>query len=311
MSVSAEIFKLLADTTRLRILRLLKAEELSVAELQEVLDMGQSRISSHLSVLRQASVVSDRKDGKRSYYALRRDLDHSVANLLDQAFALADREDQSKQDDNNLARILDQRRSESERFFNEVAGRLGKTGVPGRNWQAIGHLLFRMVPPLSVADLGAGEGLIAQLLARRAFQVYCIDKSARMVEIGRRLAAEQELDNLTYLKGDIESVPLDDHSVDLALLSQALHHAQHPVKVIGECARILKPGGRVLILDLNRHQFEQARELYGDLWLGFSPNTIYQWLKEAHFESISVDIVAKQEGPPTFETLLAEARKRN
>src|SRR5690606_121392 len=140
---------------------------------------------------------------------------------------------------------------------------------PGRSWEAIGHLALRLTPRITIADLGAGEGLISQLLARRAEKVWCIDNSPRMVEVGTALAARNGLSNLTYKLGDIEAVPLPDRSVDVAILSQALHHAQHPQTAVGEAARILRPGGQIVILDLKEHGFEKARELYADVWLGF------------------------------------------
>src|SRR6185312_16057004 len=122
-----------------------------------------------------------------------------------------------------------------------------KNYCPGRSWEAIGHLGLRLLPPVVVADLGAGEGLISQLLARRAKQVWCIDNSPRMVEVGTDLAKRNGLVNLAYKLGDIEQVPLPDKSVDVAILSQALHHAQHPQAAVSEAFRILRPGGQVLI----------------------------------------------------------------
>ncbi|MDP0498644.1 MAG: metalloregulator ArsR/SmtB family transcription factor [Verrucomicrobiota bacterium JB022] len=309
MADPLEILKLMADGTRLRLLYLLRCEELSVAELQEILDMGQSRISSHLGLLRQVGLVQDRKDGKRSYYTFRIEAFRELRPLIESALDAFSTTDLVEQDQQALARVLETRRAASEAYFNAVAGRLGRNYCPGRSWEAIGHMLLYLTPPIVVADLGAGEGLIAQLLARRAKHVYCIDYSPRMVEVGMQLAKEQGLTNLEYRLGDIEKVPLKDSTLDLALLSQALHHAEHPNRAIEEAFRILKPGGQVLVLDLKAHNFEQARELYADRWLGFSPNEVYQWLQAAGFENVRVDVVAKEDAEPGFETLLASAIK--
>jgi ArsR family transcriptional regulator len=309
MSDPVEILKLLGDLTRIRILLLLKVEELSVAELQEILDMGQSRISSHLAILRQADLVEDRRDGKRSYYTLKPIIKNSGGQLVMAALQAVEEVPVVRQDLDNLAHIISRRKQKAEAYFNTVAGKLGKDYCPGRSWEAMGHLLLQLTPHIDIADLGAGEGVLSQLLARRARMVYCIDNSPRMVEVGLRLAKDNEIENLTYHLGDLESVPLPDESVDLALLSQALHHAQHPPKALAEAFRILRPGGQVLILDLNKHQFEKARELYADQWLGFQPNQLRQWMKEAGFAQLRVDIVSKETQEPFFETLLAAGEK--
>ena len=306
---TADTLKLLSDSTRLRLLRLLVEEELSVAELQEILNMGQSRISSHLGLLKQGELVEDRRDGKKSFYHVNRALDPEIQTLLKVVCDAFDKEDHQEPDAHNLKRILDQRRELSEKFFNSVAENLGKYHCPGRSWEAIGHFLLKLTPSIVIADLGAGEGIISQLLARRAETVYCIDNSKRMVEVGTELAAKNGFNNLVYKFGDIEKVPLDNGEVDLALLSQALHHARQPLQALEEAHRILKPGGQIIVLDLLEHQFEKARELYNDQWLGFSQNQLYRWLKEVGFEQVDVSIVAKEKEEPFFETLLASAVK--
>lgn len=310
MADSWEILKLLSDPTRVRILSLIAKEELSVAELQEVLSMGQSRISSHLSLLRQGELVRDRRDGKKTYYTLQLPVGSVEAGLLNSAFEAVESSDEIQEDALNLNRILEKRKLKAEEYFNSVAGRLGKNYCPGRSWEGIGHFLLLLTPHITIADLGAGEGLISQLLARRAEHVICVDNSPKMIEFGRELAKKNELTNLTYKLGDIESVPLEDASVDLALLSQALHHAQRPERAVAEAARILKPGGQLVVLDLLEHQFEQARELYADVWLGFSENRLYQILKDAGFCKIDVNVVARETAEPNFETVLASGMKQ-
>ena len=304
-----DTLKILADPTRLRLLSLLLREELSVAEIQEILDMAQSRISSQLSLLRQAGFVVDRRDGKRAYYSLRPGLDPRQLTLLRTACETISEQPESADDRLNLDRILARRRRQSEEYFNLVAGRLGKNYCPGRSWEAIGHLALRLVPAIVIADLGAGEGMISQLLARRAAQVWCVDNSQRMVEVGTELARKNGLENLRYLLGDIETVPLGDASVDLAILSQALHHAEHPQRAVEEAFRILKPGGQLIVLDLKAHDFEKARELYADRWLGFKESALHGFLKKAGFVQVDVAAVAHETEAPHFETLLAAGLK--
>jgi len=309
VNASWDILKTLSDPTRLRLLALVSREELSVAELQEILGMGQSRISSQLALLRQVNLVSDRRDGKRAYYSLRSTLAAKTRALLQASVDSVADLPVVAEDRINLDRILLKRRRTQEQYFNTIAGRLGKNYCPGRSWEAIGHLALRLTPAIDIADLGAGEGLLSQLLARRARQVWCIDNSPRMVEVGTELARKNGLANLAYKLGDIERVPLADKSVDLAILSQALHHAQHPETAVGEAFRILRPGGQVLVLDLNEHAFEKARELYADVWLGFKESTLHGFLKQAGFAKVEVTTVAKESVEPCFETLLASGTK--
>lgn len=309
MNASWDTLKLLSDPTRLRLLALLLREELSVAELQEILAMAQSRISSQLALLRQAEIVADRRDGKKAFYSLRPSLDPKTLSLLYAACDSVAALPELAEDRANLDRILKKRRDHQEQYFNLIAGKLGKHYCPGRSWEAIGHLALRLTPHIVIADLGAGEGLLSQLLARRANKVWCIDNSPRMVEVGTELADKNGLANLSYKLGDIENVPLPDKSVDLAILSQALHHAQHPEVAVKEAHRILKPGGQVLVLDLKEHTFEKARELYADVWLGFKESALHAFLRKAGFQQVEVTTVAREDKEPWFETLLASGVK--
>ena len=309
MNASWDILKTLSDPTRLRLLALVMREELSVAELQEILGMAQSRISSQLALLRQAGFVHDRREGKKAFYSLRATLPPRQLALLRAACDSVAELPESAEDRGSLDRTLQKRRRVSEQYFNLIAGRLGKGHCPGRSWEALGHLALRLVPAITVADLGAGEGLVSQLIAHRAERVWCIDNSPRMVEVGTELARKNGLANLTYKLGDIESVPLPDRSVDLAILSQALHHASHPQTAVNEAFRILKPGGQLLVLDLKEHHFEKAHELYGDLWLGFKESALHGFLKSAGFQQVEVTAVSREEPEPHFETLLASGLK--
>jgi ArsR family transcriptional regulator len=309
MSDPWETLRLLADPTRARMLQLLHRGELAVGELQEILGLPQSRISTHLALLRKAQLVNDRRDGKKAFYALSGDLPPAVAGIVDAALAASAREPKAAADQRSLQRIIEKRRQKAEQHFNLVADRLGRNYCPGRSWEAIGQMLFLLTPHVRIADLGAGDGTLSRLLARQAESVHCVDNSPRMVQVGRALAKKEHLRNLTYVLGNIEKVPLPDRSIDLALLSQALHHAENPRQALAEAFRILKPGGRLLILDLRAHRFEKARELYADRWLGFKENELHDWIEEAGFRQSEVRVVAKEDKEPCFETILATGRK--
>ena len=207
----------------------------------------------------------------------------------------------------NLA--LKKRRDVARAYFDSLAGKFGKTYVPGRSWKALAETLLKLMPPMVIADLGAGEGTFSQLLAQKAEKVIAIDNSEKMVDYGSDVAKENGFKNLEYRLGEIEAPPIEDNSVDLVFFSQALHHAEKPAKAIREAHRIAKPGGRIVILDLLKHQFDDARELYADLWLGFSELDITKFLKEAGFNDVEISVVNRETESPHFQTLMAIAIK--
>jgi ubiquinone/menaquinone biosynthesis C-methylase UbiE/DNA-binding HxlR family transcriptional regulator len=300
--------RLLGDEGRVRILRLLQKEELSVAELQEILGMGQSRISMQLSQLKQAGFVEVRRAGQKSLYRLTSP-PGSQAILTETLLHSGAEIQAAGQDDEALQLILRKRKDKLRGYFDELAGRFGRNYVPGRSWEGLAEVLLRLLPPLVIADLGAGEGTISLLLAQRAERVIAVDSSEKMVEYGAGVARSNGVKNLEYRLGDLEELPIADSEVDLALLHQSLHHALHPRKALEEAWRILKPGGRIVILDLVKHGFEEARDLYADVWLGFSQVELIDLLKKAQFQAIEVSVVHREEAAPHFETLMAVAER--
>ena len=304
MSSILNSLKIISDPTRLRILHLLDDQELSVADLQEVLNMGQSRISTQLSQLRNENLTSDRRVGKNNLYTA------TIPEKLTPIIAAASEEmAETQQDQAALKHLLSKRRDKSKAYFDELAGKFGKHYVPGRSWKGLAESLLKILNYDVVADLGAGEGTLSQLLAQRAQKVIAIDSSEKMVEFGTQLAKDHNLPNLEYRLGDISSPPIDSDSVDLAIFSQALHHAERPEKAIQEAYRILKNGGTLVILDLLQHNFEQAKELYYDVHLGFSEVELFTMINDAGFTNIDVVIADKEPEAPHFQTLLGVARK--
>jgi ubiquinone/menaquinone biosynthesis C-methylase UbiE/DNA-binding transcriptional ArsR family regulator len=303
--------RMLADPTRLRLMLLLEQEELSVAELQEILGMGQSRISSHLAQLKRAGVVSDRRAGKNVYYGLAQPTgeDATRAKVSELTRTLARELPEAEADQKALKVTLRKRQDKARAYFDELAGKFGRSYVPGRSWQALAHTLITLLPAQNVADLGAGEGTLSQLLAKTAKKVIAIDNARKMVEFGSKLAVDHGFTNLEYRLGDIEDPPIEKGTMDLAILSQALHHAIHPERAIAGAHRILRKGGRVVILDLLSHQFERARELYADHWLGFSEVQLHRWLEEAGFSKIEVTVVSREKESPHFQTVFATGVK--
>jgi len=302
-----KILRVVADPNRLRILLLLKAEELSVAELQEILVMGQSTISTHLSQLKQAGLVEDRRIGKNSLYRLTIGNENDVlADLL----ARAQKEiPEAIPDRTSARRVVKKRQDKMRAFFDSVAGRHGKDYVPGKSWKSMAEALLRLMPPQIIADLGAGDGSFSLLLAQNAEKVIAVDSSAKMIEFAREQAHRNHVSNVEYRLGDMEELPIQNASVDIVFFSQSLHHALHPDRAICEAARILKPRGRIAILDLAKHRFEEAREIYADEWLGFSEAELESMLESAEFTKPHSSVVYKEDKAPHFQTLLAVAHK--
>ena len=283
MPYLVKILRVVADPNRLRILLLLRGDELSVAELQEILTMGQSTISTHLAQLKQAGLVEDRRTGKSNLYSLA-----AAGGIVNELLTQAHEEiPEAGNDQAAMRRVLKKRQERSRAFFDSVAGRLGKDYVPGKSWKSVAEALLRLMPPMVIA----------------------VDSSANMIEVGRELALRHGVDNVEYRQGDMEELPIDNAAVDLVFFSQSLHHALHPDRAIREAHRILVPKGRIVILDLVKHRFEEARELYADEWLGFSESEIEAMLENAGFEEVQTSIVHKEPETPQFQTLLAVASK--
>ena len=306
-----EFFKalrILGDANRVRVLRLIEREELSVAELQEILGMGQSRISMQLAQLKGAGFAQLRRVGQKNLYQAA--TPPGMKALVEDVLSRSTTEiAQAAHDDEALRLLLEKRSDELKTHFDELAGRFGRDTMPGRSWKALSEMFLRLLPPLEIADVGAGEATLSLLLAQRAKRVIAVDNSPKMREYGAELAARNGLSNLEYRLGDMEKLPLAEGEVDLVLMHQTLHHALHPARAVAEAARVLRSGGQIVIFDLNKHDFEAARELYADVWLGFSAVELLQMLRDAGFTEADVSRVDRESAPPHFETIMALARK--
>jgi ArsR family transcriptional regulator len=307
-----KLLRLLADPSRVRIVLLLEREELSVAELQEILRMGQSTLSTHLALLKRAEIVEDRRTGKNILYRLKLSGNselQALEQLMEVLRLAAGQTPEADQDMEALQLIRLKRQDRMRAYFDQMAGKFGRQYVPGRSWKGLAEMFLTLMPPLVIADLGAGEGTISQLLARRAKEVIAVDNSEKMVLFGAALARKHGFRNLHYRLGDLEALPIEDHIVDVALFSQSLHHTPHPERAVAEALRILKSGGCAIILDLVKHTFEEARDLYADLWLGFTEVEVRRVLRKSGFKNVTSSIVHRETKAPHFETLLAVGSK--
>jgi ArsR family transcriptional regulator len=180
--------------------------------------------------------------------------------------------------------------------------------VPGRSWAAWARALGHLLPPLRVADLGCGEGYLTVEASRWASRVIAVDRSPDVLKRARALASRRRVSNVTWKRGELEKLPVRDGSVDVALLSQALHHAENPGRALDEAVRILAPGGRVLILELREHRESWVRERLGDRWLGYSDSALRALMAGAGLTGVRITVGARRTGDP-FTVLIASGVK--
>ena len=308
---ASALYRLLGDEARLRLLRVLDTDRFNVKELTGILGLAQSGVSRHLGLLKEAALVVEERDGAYSFYRLSPALrDHSQGPLwplLEAQFNAAAASAVLKADDARLQEVLRLRRENFEHVGPDA--RDGRQLVPGRSWAAWSRALGLLLPPLDVADLGCGEGYLTVETARWANHVVAVDRSPGVLARAKALAARKKCSNITWKKGELEKLPIDNAAMDVALLSQALHHAAEPAQALSEAARILKPGGRLLILDLRPHDETWVRNKLGDQWLGFSDDQLAALLTRAGFSDVKVTLGARRTNDP-FAVLLAIGTKR-
>jgi len=306
---AAELLRLLGDPVRLRLLRVLSLDALNVSELTAVLGIAQSGVSRHLGLLRDAGLVTEDRTGGYAWYRLStasteaKDVQAPLWTWLRNRFA--DPGAEAGADD---VRLREVRRLRKERFLSHGAEAARGQLVPGRSWAAWSRALGCLLPALDVVDLGCGEGYLALEAAAWARRVVAIDRAADVLAAARALAARRKVTNVVWKRGEIERVPLPDASADVTLLSQSLHHAVDPARALSEAFRILRPGGRLLVLDLRAHGEKWVTRKLGDVWQGFAPEVLRRLLEEAGFREIRQRVGARTTGDP-FVVLLAVAVK--
>jgi len=311
MELGASLFRLLGDEARLRLLCLLSQEQLNVTELTAILGLAQSGVSRHLGLLKEAGIVSEQRNGGFSYYALAAELregqngSSALARLLAAQFAASAETPAGRAD---AARLEEVRRLRKENFDEHGAGDERRQIVPGRSWAAWARALGHLLPSIDVADLGCGEGYLTIEASRFARRVVAVDRSETVLSRARALARRRRLTNINWKCGELEKLPLRDASVDLALLSQALHHAESPAAALAEAVRIVRPGGRVLVLELRHHDQAWVRDRLGDKWLGFEDDELKRLLTGAGLTSVKLSVGARRARDP-FTVLIASGTK--
>jgi SAM-dependent methyltransferase len=310
---TSALFRLLGDEGRLRLLRVLTRERLNVTELTGVLGLAQSGVSRHLGLLKDAGLVEEEKDGGFSYYqgarALAANGDNPLGEMLERQFAAAAGDSVVRADDARLQEVLRLRKENFEAHAGPDA-RDARQLVPGRSWAAWSRALGMLLPPLEVADLGCGEGYLTLEAARWASRVVAVDRSDEVLRRARGLAARRRVKNVVWKRGELEKLPIADRRVDVALLSQALHHAVEPRRALSEAVRILAPGGRLLVLDLKTHNETWVRGKLGDRLLGFSEAELERLLVSAGLKEVRTGVGAHKKGDPFTVLLACGVKKR-
>ena len=312
MAGSAALFRLLGDDARLRILRLLDAEQLNVTELTSILGIAQSGVSRHLGLLKDAGLVEERRDAGFTFFRLAPALQSGengfgpVWPLLRAQFTVTAGTPDGRAD---TARLEEVRRVRKENFDEHGAAAEHRQIVPGRSWAAWARALGHLLPELEIADLGCGEGYLAIEASRFAKRVVAIDRSDLVLEKARQTAKRRRVKNVEWTRGELESLPLDDECVDVALLSQALHHADDPRVALAEAVRVVRPGGRVLLLELRRHQEQWVRDRLGDKWLGFEDDELRSMMDAAGLSDVRITVGARGARDP-FTVLIASGSRK-
>jgi SAM-dependent methyltransferase len=311
MNRASALYRVLGDEARLRLLRVLDRERLNVTELTGIVGLAQSGVSRHLGLLKDAGLVSEEKDAGYTYYRLAplpsENDNRALWSALKEQFAAAASDAGVRADEARLQEVL---RLRKENFETPVASdaRDARQLVPGRSWAAWSRALGLLLPPLTIADLGCGEGYLTIEASRWAARVIAVDRSDVVLGRAKALGLRRRVSNVVWRRGELEKLPIEDESVDVALLSQALHHASDPARAVAEAARITVPGGRVLILDLRQHQEEWVRSKLGDRSLGFREDQLKQLLLASGLEDARTGVGSRKTGDP-FTVIIAAAGK--
>ena len=301
---STQLYRLLGDPSRLRLLALLSRHELSVAELTEVTGLAQSRVSTHLARLKRAGLVRDQRQGAAALYSA------ADGNRLEEIWRLL----RDRLDDPILS--LDHERAEqvklarrgSQTWAESVAGRMELHYSPGRTWEATARALIGLINLGDTLDLAAGDGVMAELISGHARTVTCVDVSATVLTAARKRLHRHT--NVSFCRSDMHRLPFAAGSFDQVFMMHALPYATRPADVITEAARVLRPHGRVVVATLAAHEHKAASEAYDHVNQGCTPATLSQWLKASGFVVETCKITSREPRPPYFEVITALAHKR-
>ncbi|MBX3211809.1 MAG: metalloregulator ArsR/SmtB family transcription factor [Labilithrix sp.] len=294
---------LLGDESRLRLCALLRERELSVTDLVRVTGMSQSRVSTHLARLREGGFVRDRRDGPHAFYALALEtLPATARAVLEDAASASDATLDG--DRRRLAELDDERRGGLPESF---AGEMERHYSPGRTWQSLAVGLAALLDLGDVLDVGSGDGAAAGYLAPYCRSLTCVDTSARMISAAKERLARHA--NVVASVADVHDLPFRAASFDAVVVFHTLTYAERPARALDECARVLRAGGRLVILSLDSHEQREITAPYGERHAGFSPRTLRGLVARAGLDVTFCDVVCREAKRPQFQVVLATATK--
>ena len=302
LATTVNALQLLGEPTRVRLMALLAKEELTVAEIVAITDVGQSSVSTHLGRLREAGVLRDRKAGASTFYAIN---DGAMPADVKRLWGAVEAELDDGVLETDRARCDKIVRARRAPWPDSVAGEMERHYSPGRTWEATARGLLGLVRLGDVLDAGSGDGTIAQMIAPRARSVTCLDQSERMIAAAKERLARHK--NVRFEVGDAAKTPYEARSFDEVVLFNVLTQAPEPARVLCEAARVLRPGGRVAIVLLAAHRHPDVTAPYGDVHPGFSPDKLRSMLKKAGFTVDHCDVTSREKRAPHFEVVSAFA----
>ena len=302
-----ELFKILADDSRIRLLLLLQDNELTVAEMAEITQMPQPRVSTHLSLLRQNELVIVRKQGVFAYYRINTGtFEQQYPEFLELVYSHYQNHAIIKQDFKRLDQVLNNK-AKSNQWVDSVAGDMERHYSPGRTWEATTRLIAQIIQLNKVLDIGSGDGVLAELMAPQCQQYTCVDNNHKALQAAKNRL--QHLDNVQFSEADMHDLPFTDNQFDCVLLLQVLTYAEDPQKTIAQAVRVTKPGGRIMLATLNQHAHRHVQKEYGHIHMGFKPDTIEAYFIQQNCQSAQARVTSQEQRLPHFEIITAEAVK--
>lgn len=301
-----QLCRILGDATRLRLLVLLEDQELTVAEIIQVTGLTQSRVSSHLARLREAGLLRDRRLGANAYYSLNPENEHGATQALWQALRPRVMDRQTELDKERALEVV-RTRAHTQTWAESVAGRMERHYSPGRTWEATARALLEMLELGDVLDAASGDGVLAELVAHRARSVVCLDISAKIVSAGQRRLGS--MPGVSFSQGDMHALPFAEARFDQVFLMQALTFTTSPQDVLNELARVLRPGGHMVITTLRRHEHAATVASFDHVNQGFGDEQLQDMVSTAGLRVARCEYTSRETRPPYFEVITALAQR--